>query len=70
MKNINIRELEVKWENSKNKINQLVLKSDKPTMKMMRFYKLYITSPFDITAKTLFEYAFCTWYSEKMKGEL
>lgn len=68
MKNINTKILESKWEKSKNKINQLLEKKDKATIKMMRFYKLYISSPFDITAKTLFEYSFNNWYQETMKG--
>lgn len=68
MQNINTKTLEIKWENSKRKINQLVLKEDISTLKMMQFYKLYISSPFDVVAKTLFEHSFNEWYNKNMKG--
>lgn len=64
MQKINTKELEQKWKDSKCTINQLLLNKDKTTIKMMQFYKLYITSPLDITAKTLFEYSFSDWYRE------
>lgn len=69
MENINTEALELKWENSKRKINQLLLKEDTSTIKMMQFYKLYISAPFDIAAKSLFEYSFNGWYNQNMKGE-
>lgn len=69
MQNINTEALELKWENSKRRINQLLLKEDTSTIKMMKFYKLYISSPFDIAAKSLFEHSFNGWYNENMKGE-
>ena len=37
----NTRELEIKWEKSKNKINQLLETKDKSTVNMLKFYKLY-----------------------------
>lgn len=69
MQNINTEVLELKWENSKRKINQLLLKEDNSTIKMMQFYNLYISSPFDIVAKSLFEHSFNGWYKQNMKGE-
>ena len=68
MPNINTEKLEIKWEKSKNKINQLLEKRDKSTVNMLKFYKLYINSPYDRTAMSLFELAFNSWYKEKMEG--
>lgn len=62
MQNINTNELAVQWNKSQSTINKLLVKNDKATIKMMTFYKLYISSPFDITAKSLFEYSFLDWY--------
>lgn len=62
------KELEIKWEKSKNKINQLLETKDKSTVNMLKFYKLYINSPYDRTAIDLFELAFSSWYKEKMEG--
>lgn len=70
MQKINTELLEIQWDKSKNTINKLLVKNDNDTIKMMKFYKLYISSPFDITAKSLFEYSFNGWYNENMKGEL
>ena len=63
----NTRELEIKWEKSKNKINQLLEIKDKSTVNMIKFYKLYINSPYDRTAMDLFELVFSSWYKEKWK---
>ena len=62
------KELEIKWEKSKNKINQLLEIKDKSTVNMIKFYKLYINSPYDRTAMDLFELVFSSWYKEKMEG--
>mgnify|MGYP000395662691 CR=1 FL=1 len=64
----NTRELEIKWENSQNKINQLLETKDKSTVNMLKFYNLYINLPYDRTAMDLFELAFSSWYKEKMEG--
>lgn len=64
----NTKELEIKWEKSKNKINQLLEIKDKSTVNMIKFYKLYINSPYDRTAMDLFELVFSSWYKEKMEG--
>ena len=64
----NTKELEIKWEKSKNKINQLLEIKDKSTVNMLKFYKLYINAPYDKTALDLFELAFSGWYKEKMEG--
>ncbi len=64
----NTKELEIKWEKSKNKINQLLEKNDKSTVNMFKFYKLYIQSPFDKALMKLFELVFNGWYKEKMEG--
>lgn len=64
----NTKELEIKWEKSKNKINQLLEKNDKSTVNMFEFYKLYIQAPFDKALMNLFELAFNGWYKEKMEG--
>lgn len=69
MPKINTEILEVQWDKSQSTINELLIKNDKPTIKMMQFYKLYISSPFDITAKSLFEYSFYNWYKENNKLE-
>lgn len=61
------KELEIKWEKSKNKINQLLEIKDKSTVNMIKFYKLYINSPYDRTAMDLFELVFSSWYKEKWK---
>jgi hypothetical protein len=63
----NTKELEIKWEKSKNKINQLLEIKDKSTVNMIKFYKLYINSPYDRTAMDLFELVFSSWYKEKWK---
>ncbi len=68
MPNINTEKLEIKWEKSKKKINQLLETKDKSTVNMLKFYKLYINSPYDRTAMNLFELAFSSWYKEKMEG--
>ena len=60
----NTKELEIKWEKSKNKINQLLETKDKSTVNMLKFYKLYINSPYDRTAMDLFELAFSSWYKD------
>lgn len=64
----NTKELEIKWEKSKNKINQLLEIKDKSTVNMIKFYKLYINAPYNKTALDLFELAFNGWYKEKMEG--
>lgn len=69
MQNINTETLEIKWEKSKRRINLLLLKKDSSTIKLMQFYKLYISSPFNMLAKSLFEQSFNGWYSQNMKGE-
>lgn len=69
MQNINTKTLELKWEESKRKINILLIKEDINTITMMKFYKLYISSPFDLVTKSLFEYSFNDWYNQNMKGE-
>lgn len=63
----NTKELEIKWEKSENKINQLLEIKDKSTVNMIKFYKLYINSPYDRTAMDLFELVFSSWYKEKWK---
>lgn len=70
MENINTKLLEIKWENSKRKINMLLLREDANTIKMMQFYKLYISSPLDMVAKSLFEHSFNGWYNQNMKGKV
>lgn len=67
MQKINTEILEKKWEKSKKKINKLLEDKDNNTLKMMENYKLYISSPFDLSAKIIFEYSFNNWYQEKMK---
>lgn len=57
-----------KWEASKPKINQLLEKEDISTITMMEFYKLYIQSPYDQVASSLFELSFDSWYNKNMKG--
>ena len=64
----NTKELEIKWEKSKNKINQLIEIKDKSTINMYRIYTMYIHSPFDKTLMDLFELVFNGWYKEKMEG--
>lgn len=68
MPNINTKELQIKWEKSKNKINQLLETKDKSTINMFKIYTMYIHSPFDKAAMDLFELAFNGWYKEKMEG--
>lgn len=65
----NTKELEIKWEKSKNTINQLLETKDKSTVNMIKFYNLYIHSPYDKTTLDLFELAFSSWYKEKMEGD-
>lgn len=63
---VDTQELEVQWNKSQSTINELLIKNDMPTIKMMQFYELYINSPLDITAKSLFEYSFYNWCKEKL----
>ena len=62
------KELEIQCEKSKNKINQVLEIIHKSTVNMIKFYKLYINSPYDRTAMDLFELVFSSWYKEKMEG--
>ena len=48
--------------------NKLLIKNDIPTVKMMKFYRIYASVPFDNTAKTLFEYSFYSWYRENLNS--
>lgn len=65
MNKINI-ETKNKWEESKKKINKLLKEKDISTITMMEFYKIYIDSPYNEVASTLFEMSFNSWYKKYM----
>lgn len=69
MDKINYESLEKKWINSKEKIRNLVKEKDVPTINMLKFYKLYIESPYNRDLKSLFEISFNGWYNSYMKQQ-
>lgn len=68
MNKLEINQDTTKWEKSKKKIEQLLKEDDISTITMMEFYKLYIQSPYDQVASSLFELSFDSWYKQNMKG--
>ena len=68
MNKLEINQDITRWEQSKPKINQLLKEDDISTVTMMEFYKLYIKSPYDQVASSLFNLSFDNWYNQNMKG--